>query len=149
MLVALRPLGSFPLTRPASAASAPRRLPTFTLLTNESLATALLADAPPNHPTPRVEKTHAGESEMRHFSETSRTLNTPRRYPPLPTRALRRRLTESTSAAGAGSDWVKRGGRLATSSAHRSTPILKSKLPALPRLHSSQFIFCVGPCRRS
>jgi len=51
--------------------------PAFALLSSGSFATALLADAPPNHPSPCVKKTHAGESEMRNFSEAFRTLNTP------------------------------------------------------------------------
>lgn len=37
----------------------------------------MLADPSPNHPTPRVEQTNVGESEMHNFSEASIPLNTP------------------------------------------------------------------------
>ena len=47
------------------------------MLISESFATALLADAPPNHPTPRAEQTNAGASEMHNHSEAAMPLNTP------------------------------------------------------------------------
>jgi len=37
----------------------------------------LLADAPPNHPTPRAEQTNAGASEMHNLRKESASLNNP------------------------------------------------------------------------